>query len=1049
MTRRLRPTRRGTILPLLALCLVALIAFTGLAVDLGMIAVSRTQCQNAADVAALVGARNLNNKDGVADTNRTDALAKARAVAETNPRMSGYITDSEVTSVVAGQYKYDTSTQKFSVSYPGSIASGDSWSAVKVTINVSQPTYFMKVFGVTAMPTGATATAVHRPRDMAFVLDFTGSMTFGSTPNWPYDVGFGGDVEGLMNPDPAYPQFGHYARYTYYQTATPTTTAAGASAIASRPNPLQMKATIQDPSGGYAPNNHTMTSAGGPPMAEDFITIPGDPGAGTVNPTTATIKNAFKMWSPTQTAAADTSTLTPATFDWTSYDASTGACPAPTNFATQSDSPVTYVGDKWPRTDGTRGAQASAWSTKATSSRFNDNGAQTLTQFLYDSYSVTGTSGRTNLNTYTLPATTGLPSAYATSLAAGGGSTAKNLLPTSNQRTKNGVDGGTTNGSYLDIIWERYGYDLDVSRYRGGNTALALVGASSRFQGYSMGPGYWGKTFFVWPPDPRYGVYDASGNVTLPDVTSPDASNPAFDTNGRPMCDWRRRFFLRGDGAAFDPQRDDINAILFSASAGHVLNPVTSTVTAGYSTANCPGYYEINYAAVIAWLKSGPQVLPTNLRSGRLLYYSSMPADLKTGSTGDSNDRTFLREYVHYVLGVGEFDSSNAPLAGWDYTPSKVMAGVESRNTFGGLSNSATGAFTPGGFGKVPNPQPYMAYTDNVNRPRMHFWFGPQSMLHFLRRAGLDRPWWSGTTHEAQCWQLKSAISSVLDDIRKNNPNDYCGIAGFATRDNFNTPMANMGQDWYTLKNVLFFRKDTVADMKANIVSGSNPQASTSTMEHRPYTSGFGNNNTDMIPNAANGTDPNSGMAVAFNLFSSSTTYGYGGRKGASKVVVFETDGVPNNTRKWFITGSGDSTRYYYNSGGGSPTRWAGDTSLNNQARYACEVAKNIVAPMTTSAQSGYSLPNAPARVYSIGFGDIFTGYDGTNFSSMGSAQQDALQFLLRMQQIGGTSPAGDPPAAAMPVEQVITGSYETRLTNLKSALERIAQSGVQVTLIE
>ena len=45
--------RRGSVLPMLALCLVSVFAFVALAVDLGVLAVSRTHCQNAADVAAL------------------------------------------------------------------------------------------------------------------------------------------------------------------------------------------------------------------------------------------------------------------------------------------------------------------------------------------------------------------------------------------------------------------------------------------------------------------------------------------------------------------------------------------------------------------------------------------------------------------------------------------------------------------------------------------------------------------------------------------------------------------------------------------------------------------------------------------------------------------------------------------------------------------------------------------------------------------------------------------------------------------------------------
>ena len=54
-----RPTgrrrRNGSMLPLLAVSIISLFAFVALAVDLGMLAVSRTQCQNAADAAALTG----------------------------------------------------------------------------------------------------------------------------------------------------------------------------------------------------------------------------------------------------------------------------------------------------------------------------------------------------------------------------------------------------------------------------------------------------------------------------------------------------------------------------------------------------------------------------------------------------------------------------------------------------------------------------------------------------------------------------------------------------------------------------------------------------------------------------------------------------------------------------------------------------------------------------------------------------------------------------------------------------------------------------------
>jgi Flp pilus assembly protein TadG len=973
----MRRTRPGSVLPTLGVCLIALFGFVALAVDLGMLAVSRTQCQNAADAAALVGARNLHNREGVADTNRADALAKARAAAKANPNLNKYLGDAEIASVVAGQYSYDAASQRFRVSYPAAIGASDSWSAVRVELASSQPTYFMRVMGVSTMPTGAAATAVHRPRDIAFVLDFTGSMAFASTSNWPDETdpvtNVKASIEGLMNPDPDYPKFGHYGRYVHYQTNSVSLSSPASAAISDRPNPLRTTATYKNSTGSFYANNHTIATSGGPPVVEDFYTAIGDPA--TVNTATPR-KNAFKMWDPSGG----------------SYDAMAGACPAPSNFDVQSDAPVPYVGDKWPRTDGKRGSPGGTWSTPS-GATFTDLGAKTLKEYLGYTTPVSR-----DLTPYTLPS--------------GGNGTS--LLPAGNTR-----DGGDSDANMYDALWEKYGYDLDVESIRAGYKPVSLP-ASNRFLGYSMGPGYWGKTFFIWPPDPR------------------------------PALDWRRRFFLRGDGAAFDPQIDNINAILFRTSLGHTLNTVVTTVSSGYTVNNQPGYYRLNYPAIIAWLKSGPQALPTNLRSGRILYYSSIPNDLTTGASGNADDRTFWREYVHFVLGVDSFDSVNAPLSTnafrTGYSPHRFLAGVESRFPFGTPSANATAAYTPGG--GTANPKPYMNYTDNVNRPRMHFWFGPQSMLQFLKLSGSgeDRPWWSGTTHESQCWQLKASVNSVLDDIKRNHPNDYCGIAGFANRGNYGTPLAPMGQDYFTLKNVLFFRRDHVADMKANAAS---------TAEGRPYTPAFGDD-IDLVPNSKGGTDANSGLALAFNMLSTSPTllatgnYGVGGRKGASKIVVFETDGRPSARGRWFVTGSGADTRYELVASNPSPELWTSDASLVSYSRNAVKVVERIVAPVSATGTSGFSLPNAPARVYAIAFGDIFNGYDD---GSIGQEGTDALRFLLRVQQVGNTSPGtvgtADPPSARIPAEQIITGSYDVRISKMKSALERIAQSGVQVTLVE
>ncbi|HEX5445496.1 MAG TPA: pilus assembly protein TadG-related protein, partial [Pirellulales bacterium] len=66
---------------LLLLFLIPLIAFLALAIDMGLLAVARTQCQNAADLAALAGVRTLNGNP--ATNNNYSAVTPAAQSAAT------------------------------------------------------------------------------------------------------------------------------------------------------------------------------------------------------------------------------------------------------------------------------------------------------------------------------------------------------------------------------------------------------------------------------------------------------------------------------------------------------------------------------------------------------------------------------------------------------------------------------------------------------------------------------------------------------------------------------------------------------------------------------------------------------------------------------------------------------------------------------------------------------------------------------------------------------------------------------------------------------
>ena len=968
-TRRTRP---GTALPLVGVCLIGLIAFVGLAVDLGMLAVARTQAQNAADVAALTGTRTLNNKPTAVRNDLAAAVANAKAAATSNPHLSGTFTAAEVSKIEAGQYLYDPATQTFRVPAWTDVTNaqaasppGGSWTAMQVTIATSEPTFFMKALGVTAMPGGARAVAVYRPRDVAFVLDMTGSMGYSCT----FNTGVVQDAtmnNQSLNPDDLYPTFGHY------------------QATQSK---LYAAANQANSSGEAFPrNNYCIATPGGPPMIRGFYFDPANvanPAAPafpvTSNP--AQLRNAFHRWGPPESGGNST-TYTPPVYDFAGYDpldtgpTAKGPTPAPYGFRTMTDDAgIPYAGDRWRRADGSVNKTDTSW-TGAT------RAATTAADLL----------------------------GYGPTPPASGGT------PFASDWT-----------DFRDPLWETYGYDLDVKKYRtarGANGPMdpalylaanggvdgVLLPPADRLKGYSMGPGYWGKTFFVWPPDPRTPV-----------------GNPG-DANYQPG-DWRVRYFLNRTGGAFDPQGDNnpatttitesVDRVLLRNAAGQTL--------AAYGSATTPNWRP-NYSAVLKWIKSGPQVLPPNLRAGRVLYYSSIPDDVDaaTGSTQQRLDKLFWKEYIDYVFAWRYTSTSNlyGTGDGWSAAPPSI-------------SQFPTGSYKFGW--EATGKKPYLVYTDSPSRPRLHLWFGPLSVVDFIGggyQAGYGGSvnWNPGTSYEAHCWQLKAGMSSVLDDVRNNHPNDFACLTMFAAPA-YNGVRVPLGQDFATLKNSLFYTKSLVAAVTAG----------DTTTEIRPYDLSYAAAAGDEVPNANGNTDPNTGLAYAFNMLCPSTqlpaaTYGATrGRRGASKVIVFETDGVPNSYRTLTLNAAGLDT--YYTVGAYSGNKGNGDPA---SLAAAVDVCRQVTRPMANSGggDSGLSLPNAPARVYPIAFGDMF---DPT-LAPAATFRPTALQFLADCANAGGTGPAG---ATTLPSAQIITGPYSQRITRLRDCLQSIFQSGVTVTLIE
>ena len=134
------------------------------------------------------------------------------------------------------------------------------------------------------------------------------------------------------------------------------------------------------------------------------------------------------------------------------------------------------------------------------------------------------------------------------------------------------------------------------------------------FNGYTQGPGYWGKTFFIWPPQPTQRLAEAV--LRAHQRLAAERQHPLWNSSGI----WQ--------------------------------NPA--------------GNYIINYKAILNWIKNiGPNPFPSQLRAGNILYYSSIPSDVPAaaydptqpnsninGADGGTTDQRFWKEYIDYVIGV-------------------------------------------------------------------------------------------------------------------------------------------------------------------------------------------------------------------------------------------------------------------------------------------------------------------------------------------------------------------------------------------------------------
>jgi Flp pilus assembly protein TadG len=162
--------RRGAIAVLAAIFIIVMLGMVAFAVDVGYLSLVRTQLQSAADAAALAGAAATN-------LSQAESRAAAQQIARLNTA-AGRPVQLASNDIQFGVW--DTASRTFSP--------GQSWNAVKVTARTSPETggatalFFARIFGMNSVNQQASAIATVNPRDIAFVVDLSGSMNDDTMP---------------------------------------------------------------------------------------------------------------------------------------------------------------------------------------------------------------------------------------------------------------------------------------------------------------------------------------------------------------------------------------------------------------------------------------------------------------------------------------------------------------------------------------------------------------------------------------------------------------------------------------------------------------------------------------------------------------------------------------------------------------------------------------------------------------------------------------------------------------------------------------------------
>src|SRR5262245_60047807 len=146
---RTRNSQQGMTLVVVAIALVMLLGIAALAIDLTSLYVARDEVQRTADAAALAGAGKFAEPGGYLAAGATDVASQSAA--QTVARQQAIAVAGQ-NIVAGGAAVLAPANVSFSFTTPRN-------PRVTVTLTKAAPTFFARIFGITSVNVGATATA--------------------------------------------------------------------------------------------------------------------------------------------------------------------------------------------------------------------------------------------------------------------------------------------------------------------------------------------------------------------------------------------------------------------------------------------------------------------------------------------------------------------------------------------------------------------------------------------------------------------------------------------------------------------------------------------------------------------------------------------------------------------------------------------------------------------------------------------------------------------------------------------------------------------------